>query len=247
MAVKFFISYSHDEYTFKDELIKYLRPLENAGQVEIWTDEQIVPGQEWDKNIRGALLDAGIIIFMVSNKFIDSRYIHEVELKDAIGRYNRQEVILIPVILENIEKQLMEQLPLNKFEPLPVVNKKVVPITEWRPQSGAYDNILNGLQRTLNNLPVNKGPYSEVAEKLRKLYKGARYEDIFKELDKLETFIGSRDIDLLNTYQAMRGKWKQVKLDNIRRTKNAEENSQAFSYQLIDFITALEKELSGGD
>src|SRR5687767_11824435 len=109
MPVKLFISYAHDEHSYKDALMNRLHDLEKKGLIEVWTDEQIVPGQEWDRTIRNALLDAAIIIFLVSKRFIQSRYIHEVELKEAIARYDGKEVILVPVILESIGQEVMEQ------------------------------------------------------------------------------------------------------------------------------------------
>ena len=62
------------------------KSLQNAGNgnIEIETDEQIVPGQEWDKQIRNSLDQSHVILFMVSRKFILSRYIKEVELRNAI-------------------------------------------------------------------------------------------------------------------------------------------------------------------
>jgi uncharacterized protein YdcH (DUF465 family) len=243
MPVKFFISYSHDEYIFKDALVNRLHEFEKKGLIEIWTDEQIVPGQEWDGTIRNALLEAVIIVFLVSQRFIRSRYIHEVELKEAIARYNNKEVILVPVILESIGQDVMEQFPLNKFEPLPVVNKKVVPVTEWTPQSGAYDNIMIGIRRMIEQLPDRKGPYAAAVHELRKLFRQARFDDVFRELDRLSDFIRSRDEGLGDTYDEMCVQYKKVKLDELQRRKGHEEKSQEFRYNLLDFITTLEKQL----
>jgi hypothetical protein len=241
MPVKLFISYAHDEYSYKDALMNRLHDLEKKGLIEIWTDEQIVPGQEWDKTIRDALLESAIIIFLVSNRFIQSRYIHEVELKEAIERYNGKDVILVPVILESIGQDIMEQFPLNKFEPLPVVNKKVVPVMEWTPQSGAYDNIMIGIGRMLDQLPAGKGPYAGAIQELRKLFRQARFDDVFRELDRLSHFIRTKDEALGDTYDEMCVQFKKVKLDELRRTKDHEEKSQQFRYNLLDFISTLEK------
>jgi hypothetical protein len=243
MPIKFFISYAHDEYVFKDALMRRLHDLEKKGLIEIWTDEQIVPGQEWDRTIRNALLDAAIIVFLVSKKFIQSRYIHEVELKEAIERYNGKDVILVPIILEAIGQDVIEQFPLNKFEPLPVVNKKVVPVTEWIPQSGAYDNIMIGIQRMIDQLPAGKGPYAETINGLRKLFRQARFDDVFRELDKLSNFIRSHDEALGDTYDEMCVQYKKVKIDELQRRKDHEEKSQQFRFNLLDFISTLEKML----
>src|SRR5687767_7155997 len=112
MKVKIFISYAHDEYPSMQTLKNSLQNAGN-GKIEIETDEQIVPGQEWDKQIRNSLDHSHIILFMVSRKFILSRYIKEVELRNAIERYDRGDVVLIPVMLEKLEETDSRGFPLN--------------------------------------------------------------------------------------------------------------------------------------
>ena len=63
---------------------------------------------------------------------------------------------------------------------------------------------------------------------------------MFKEIDKIEGRIKSLDIDLYNTYANMRLQWKKVRLDEIRRTRDANQNWREFNFQLLDFITFLE-------
>ena len=243
MPVKFFISYSHDEYTFKDELVKHLSIPELKDKIEIWTDEQITPGEEWNQSIRAGLLDSRIILFLVSNKFITSRYIKEIELKDTIERYNKQEVILIPIMLEPVAKEIMDLLPLKKFEPLPVVNKKEYPITQWNPQSGAYDNIINGILRTLATDRVKKDLYSDSIKKLRYFFGQSQFDSIFNELEKCGNQLREQDIDLYNTFENLRLQWKVIQKVELRRTSGSEQKRIDFNFDLLGFITALENKL----
>jgi hypothetical protein len=244
MSVQIFISYSHDEYAYKDELIKYCRDLELAGTVEIYTDEQIAPGQEWDKEIRLALQRAEVVLFLVSKKFIHSRYIKEVELQSAIERYNRGEVVLIPVLLEQLTNEDRDLLPLQKFESLPKVNKKEVPVTEWNPQSGAYYNIMDGLKRSIEGLQKNKPFNADVFNKLRGFFRKADYNSIFRELQKMETGIRKQDTGLYNAYLGLSAEWSKNQTDIIRGVRNAEQDKRDILNRLLDFIDSLETTVS---
>jgi hypothetical protein len=244
MSAQIFVSYSHDEYAYKDELIKYFRDLERNGTVEIYTDEQIVPGQEWDNEIRSALQKADIILFMVSKRFIHSRYINEVELQNAIERYNQGKVVLIPVILEQLDNEERDLLPLQKFESLPKVNKKEVPVSEWNPQSGAYYNIMDGIKRSVEILQKSKPFNADVFNKLRSFFKKADYNSIFRELQKMEAGIRSQDTGLYNAYLGLSAEWSKNQTDIIRGIRNAEQDKRDILNRLLDFIDNLESAVS---
>lgn len=244
MSVQIFISYSHDEYAYKDELIKYFRDLERAGTVDIYTDEQIVPGQEWDKEIRLALQRAEILVFLVSKKFIHSRYINEVELQSAIERYNRGEVVLIPVLLEQLANEDRDLLPLQKFESLPKVNKKEVPVSEWNPQSGAYYNIMYGLKQSIEELQKSKPFNADVFNKLRGFFRKADYNSIFRALQKMEAGIRTQDSDLYNAYLGLSAEWSKNQTDIIRGVRNADQDKRDILNRLLDFIDRLETTVS---
>ena len=77
---KVFISYSHKDAKFLEELILHLKPLERAGLVSKWSDKQIAPGSQWFDEIKGALVEAKVAVMMVSPGFLASDFIHEHEL-----------------------------------------------------------------------------------------------------------------------------------------------------------------------
>src|SRR4030095_6495752 len=111
-AINLFISYSHKEEdkAIKNELTRRLHPWEVEGKIKIWTDDNVVPGQEWDMEIKEALRQSRMILFLVSKNFIDSRYINDVELKHAVEKYQNGELVLIPIMIEKIEKEQKEKL-----------------------------------------------------------------------------------------------------------------------------------------
>jgi hypothetical protein len=49
-----FVSYSHKDQRFLDDLLAHLKPLERAGLISAWSDKQILPGTVWLAEIMAA-------------------------------------------------------------------------------------------------------------------------------------------------------------------------------------------------
>jgi TIR domain-containing protein len=77
---KVFISYSHKDSKFLDELLNHLKPLERAGLVAKWSDKEIAPGSQWFSDIQAALASTRVAVMMVTPSFLASDFIHDHEL-----------------------------------------------------------------------------------------------------------------------------------------------------------------------
>ena len=80
-------------------LEKHLSYLRNQGLITIWSDRQILPGNEWRQEIDIRLKRAGIILLLVSPDFLASNY-SGLEMQKALERHQANETIVIPIIVQ---------------------------------------------------------------------------------------------------------------------------------------------------
>jgi hypothetical protein len=140
---KLFISYSHSDEFYKQELEKHLAGMKRNGEVEIWNDRMLIPGEEWDKMINSELLDADIILFLVSSDFIDSDYCNDIEIKKAIEKHNLGTAKVIPIIIRACDWQS------TLFAKLQVLPKDANPIKKWIDIDEAFLNVVEGIRRSI--------------------------------------------------------------------------------------------------
>jgi hypothetical protein len=141
-----FLSYSHTDSNLLNRLRMHLSPLRRMKNVESWSDQELLPGDQWDEIIRDNLGQADIIILLLTADFIASDYIWNVELKEALKKSAAKKVRLIPILLQpldygalRLDNQLKvlldnEMIPKND-------SQKLVPVTLWENQEEAFAKI----------------------------------------------------------------------------------------------------------
>lgn len=80
MRKNVFVSYSHKDKKWLDRILKWLKPLEEEGLLDIWDDDQIPPGAKWSDVIEKNLAEAQAAVLLVTQDFLSSSFIKESEL-----------------------------------------------------------------------------------------------------------------------------------------------------------------------
>ena len=95
-----FISYSHLDKPWFEELQKFLRPLERDFPMIAWTDQRIRHGDDWKDEIDLALAQADIALLLITQSFLDSDFIAKEELPYLLDKHEKGVLTLIPLFCE---------------------------------------------------------------------------------------------------------------------------------------------------
>jgi tetratricopeptide (TPR) repeat protein len=144
--VEVFYSYAHEDEKLRDELKKHLSNLKRQGVITDWYDRDISAGTEWNDEIEKHLNSAKVILLLISPDFMDSDYIHQVEVKRAMERHEAGEARVIPVILRPVDWQ---GAPFSKLQSLPT---DIRPVTLWSNQDEAFVDVTSGIRTALQEL-----------------------------------------------------------------------------------------------
>lgn len=98
-----FLCHAHVDRAAVRALYKRLK----RDHIEPWLDgESLLPGQNWEREIREAILKSDVILICLSNAFNEKRGFRHQELKIALAKMevlSEGEIFIIPVRLEKCE------------------------------------------------------------------------------------------------------------------------------------------------
>ncbi|MBW8874303.1 MAG: toll/interleukin-1 receptor domain-containing protein [Acidobacteria bacterium] len=96
---KVFVSYSHRDEKALEQLQRFLRPLERDGLLTAWADTRLETGDDWKKEIDQALAEATVALLLISQDFLNSRFITEEEVPRVLAREASGKMTVLPVFL----------------------------------------------------------------------------------------------------------------------------------------------------
>lgn len=144
--INLFFSYSHKDEALRNELDKHLIILKRQGIISAWHDRCIQAGSDINKEISNNLKKAQIILLLISSDFLASDYCYDNEMKLAIEKHNKQEVVVIPVILRPCD---WKDTPFGQLLATPTDGK---PVTKFPTLDDAFLEITNEIKRTVSNI-----------------------------------------------------------------------------------------------
>ena len=151
--LKVFITYSHNDRQQNTELKTRLAVMESEGKVRLWDDNEILPGDEWYKDISTNLAASDILLYLVPAYSLASENCNK-ELAEALS----SEIRVIPIILESCD-WLNHQL--SDFQSLP---DKDQPINKWQPESDGWQNVVDGIRKAVEEMQAQADSLSGVSK-----------------------------------------------------------------------------------
>ncbi|MCC6283273.1 MAG: toll/interleukin-1 receptor domain-containing protein [Saprospiraceae bacterium] len=182
---KLFIIYAREDQPALLELKAHLRPLEKRGDLTVWYDGEILPGQDWDKAIKTQLATADIVLLFISKYFFNSEYIEREDLKKALERHGKGETIVVPVI---VKPCLWDAHP--EISALQVLPKDGKAVSGWTDADEAFSDVARGVQKLMGatKKQANEAEEAKIAaqkvEEAIKAYDTGQIETAFQILSQ---------------------------------------------------------------
>jgi hypothetical protein len=163
--VKVFIAYHSDDLELCESLINALAALKREGQIDIWYNKKILPGDDKNKEVNNQLDLAQLILLLISANLIQSDEHYNV-MERAMERHDVAQVRVIPIILRPTD---LEGLPVSGIQCLP---RNSQPVTTWQDQDDAFSNIASEIreivEREITQIDLNNNRlYNDFSQPLR--------------------------------------------------------------------------------
>jgi hypothetical protein len=149
-----FISYSHKDKKWYDDLDTHLKPYLRGGSIVSWSDQQIAPGSEWFRETQSALANSKVAVLLVSPDFLASNFIYEYELGPLLKEANRGGVTILWV---PIYASAYKQTELEKYQSVLDPNKPLGSLSKAK-RDEAWVTICEEIQEAVNEPRKPRGP-----------------------------------------------------------------------------------------
>lgn len=103
-----FISYSHRDVKFLEEIKVHVN--NEIPNLQVWDDVQIELGDKWDDLIKKRITTADIVLLVLSQDFLNSKYIKTVELETALDRNKNAQNTVIPIFARDCDLESYEKI-----------------------------------------------------------------------------------------------------------------------------------------
>lgn len=141
--VTVFIAYARKDKMLKEKLEEHLSNLRYRGLINLWQDGEVQPGDDWEQEIVRNMERASLVLLLISASFMASHYYRSVEMQQALDRYERGAVTIIPVLLR---PAMFTDAPFARLQSLPSNGKS---ITTWRNRDSAFVDVALGIEKAL--------------------------------------------------------------------------------------------------
>lgn len=166
LSISVFISYSHKDERYRQELGTALASLRHEELISEWHDRQIQGGEQWDEKIKTQLEKSDIILLLLSADFIASDYVRKNEIPAAIARHERGEAVVIPVFIRQFDYS--QNAPYAKLQGYP---DKLLPVDKWPNRDEAYFTVAQGIRGVVERILKDRKQKRANLERARLTYR----------------------------------------------------------------------------
>jgi hypothetical protein len=90
-----FVSYAHEDASWLLKVRGALRPLERVATLSVWDDRSIRPGEDFGSMIDGAIANARVAVLLVSDAFLQSDFIRDIELPRLLSLHQQRRIRIL--------------------------------------------------------------------------------------------------------------------------------------------------------
>ena len=159
MPDQIFISYSHKDRKYQEELLTQLRPYVRSGSITAWSDQQIVPGSKWLDEIRAELAKTSVVLMLVSPGFLASDFIRREEFEPSLREAKKGGVTILWVLIKACG---YGETALKDYQA--VVSPPAKPLAELPPtrRAAAWEKVCQAIKDSVSRrLPPGESGSSE--------------------------------------------------------------------------------------
>ena len=155
--INIFVIYTLADKDIMHHLLRHSDPLNEAFDLSIWHDDPIITGQPWKSYFESRIHHTDIFLLLVSDDFMNSQFIKQIEFKAVIDRHKENKSVVIPIIIDNcqwdIDLKLIDyEFNLRELQVLPEEGK---PIEDWDSSDHVYNKVTAGIRMIITPFVEN--------------------------------------------------------------------------------------------
>jgi hypothetical protein len=211
--VRIFISYSRADERYRKRLDVQLAPLKREGLIAPWHDRMILPSSDAAAEVDRHLLEADLVLLLVSPDLLASDDRFENELEVALERHHAGAARVIPILVRPTDYSATS---FAKLYPLP---SNSTPISAWPNADEAWLDVVRGIRRVVEAL----GAQNLTSRGSTAPSRGRDQRDMNSPEDMKVLFLGAAPIDQIRLALG-----KEVR--EIRRNLRESEAGRRFQF-----------------
>jgi len=146
-APKVFVSYAHEDATWRKKLMMQLAPIELTYGQAIWSDHELAAGDDWMAKIVEALTSSRVVVLLVSPAFLASPFIAANEFNVALREAQRGSKTLLWVLVTTCP---YESVGIGRYQAAHDIDRALDQLPEgeaWAQLKKVHDNLAGVLAK----------------------------------------------------------------------------------------------------